>query len=294
MASGGTLSSAQLLHVLQAHANGKFQVKIDCANLSGDDLELALWLNDYATRQCVADQNIQQLLGKVDEASTEINDTHWEHRSKQMVSAIKCVHQPMEQCIRIMDAVSAGNFTTTYSAIPTTIDPELDRSIAETANRMLRTLSLFSSSLSPIISDIHNGKFVIDENNIVQQQLSGTWRDLIITVNNTTANLASQIRAIADVTTAIASGDLSKKVVVDAEGEILNLKVTINTMVDQFYIFASEVTRVVLEVGTQGCLGGQALIRGVSGVWKDLVDSDVSFFNIIYCLTYQELQVSIV
>ena len=88
----------------------------------------------------------------------------------------------------------------------------------------------------------------------------------------------SQVRAIADVTTAVASGDLSKKIEVDVKGEILELKNTINTMVDQLSMFAAEVTRVALEVGTQGKLGGQALVKGVGGVWKDLTDSTCYIF----------------
>src|SRR5690348_17893405 len=87
------------------------------------------------------------------------------------------------------------------------------------------------------------------------------------------ANLTGQVRAIADVTTAVAKGDLSKKITADVQGEILELKNTINTMVDQLNSFASEVTRVALEVGTQGKLGGQAQVKGVEGIWKDLTDN---------------------
>src|SRR5437879_6505407 len=101
----------------------------------------------------------------------------------------------------------------------------------------------------------------------------GTWRDLTDNVNSMAGNLTAQVRNIADVTTAVARGDLSKKITVDVQGEIRELKDTINVMVDQLNGFASEVTRVAREVGTEGKLGGQAQVRGVVGIWKDLTDN---------------------
>src|SRR5437667_336677 len=103
--------------------------------------------------------------------------------------------------------------------------------------------------------------------------VAGTWKDLTDSVNSMASNLTGQVRNIAAVTTAVANGDLSKKITVDVRGEILELKITINTMVDQLNGFASEVTRVAREVGTEGKLGGQADVRGVAGTWKDLTDS---------------------
>src|SRR3978361_13172 len=103
--------------------------------------------------------------------------------------------------------------------------------------------------------------------------VSGTWRDLTDSVNYMASNLTGQVRNIALVTTAVANGDLSKKITVDVKGEILELKNTINVMVDQLNSFASEVTRVAREVGTEGKLGGQAEVKGVSGTWKDLTDN---------------------
>ena len=105
------------------------------------------------------------------------------------------------------------------------------------------------------------------------QGVAGTWKDLTDSVNSMAGNLTAQVRNIADVTTAVANGDLSKKITVDVKGEILELKNTINTMVDQLRSFASEVTRVAREVGTEGKLGGQADVQGVAGTWKDLTDS---------------------
>src|SRR4029434_7360690 len=107
----------------------------------------------------------------------------------------------------------------------------------------------------------------------VVKGVSGTWKDLTDNVNGMAGNLTAQVRNIADVATAVANGDLSKKITVDAKGEILALKNTINTMVDQLNGFASEVTRVAREVGTEGKLGGQAHVTGVAGTWKDLTDN---------------------
>ncbi len=109
--------------------------------------------------------------------------------------------------------------------------------------------------------------------------VAGTWKDLTDNVNSMANNLTTQVRNIADVTTAVARGDLTKKITVDARGEILELKDTINTMVDQLSSFASEVTRVAREVGTEGKLGGQAEVAGVAGTWKDLTDNVNSMAN---------------
>src|SRR5207302_1934128 len=105
------------------------------------------------------------------------------------------------------------------------------------------------------------------------QGVAGVWKDLTDSVNSMAGNLTGQVRNIAEVTTAVANGNLTKKVTVDVRGEILELKTTINALVDQLNSFASEVTRVAREVGTEGILGGQADVKGVSGTWKDLTDS---------------------
>ena len=104
-------------------------------------------------------------------------------------------------------------------------------------------------------------------------EVTGVWKDLTESVNSMASNLTAQVRNIADVTIAVANGDLSKKITVDVRGEILQLKEAINTMVDQLRSFAAEVTRVAREVGTEGKLGGQAVVPGVAGTWKDLTDN---------------------
>src|SRR5439155_1254121 len=109
--------------------------------------------------------------------------------------------------------------------------------------------------------------------------VSGTWKDLTDSVNSMASNLTGQVRNIAEVTTAVANGDLTKKITVDVQGEMLELKNTINTMVDQLNSSASDGTRVAREVGTDGMLGGQAEVRGVSGTWRDLTESVNSMAN---------------
>src|SRR5207302_116132 len=112
--------------------------------------------------------------------------------------------------------------------------------------------------------------------------VAGTWKDLTDSVNSMAGNLTAQVRNIVDVTIAVANGDLSKKITVDVRGEILQLKETLNTMVDQLNRFAGEVTRVAREVGTEGQLGGQAKVPGVAGTWKDLTDSVNSPYTTLF------------
>src|ERR671938_9442 len=136
---------------------------------------------------------------------------------------------------------------------------------------MVDQLSSFASEVTRVAREVGTeGKL---GGQATVQGVSGTWRDLTESVNSMAGNLTAQVRNIAEVTTAVASGDLSKKIEVDVKGEILELKNTINTMVDQLRSFAAEVTRVAREVGTEGKLGGQANVEGVAGTWKDLTDS---------------------
>ncbi|WP_141330269.1 HAMP domain-containing protein [Myxococcus sp. AB025B] len=143
--------------------------------------------------------------------------------------------------------------------------------LADTINAMTQTLSIFAQQVTDVARTVGvEGKLGAQA---VVPGVAGTWKDLTNNVNLLANNLTDQVRNIAEVTTAVANGDLSKKITVDAKGEVLELKSTINTMVDQLRGFASEVTRVAKEVGTEGKLGGQAEVRGVSGVWKDLTDN---------------------
>src|SRR5580765_8278459 len=136
---------------------------------------------------------------------------------------------------------------------------------------MVDQLSSFAAEVTRVAREVGTeGKL---GGQAVVKGVAGTWKDLTDSVNSMAGNLTSQVRNIAEVTTAVARGDLKKKITVDVQGEILELKNTVNTMVDQLSAFAAEVTRVGREVGTDGKLGGQAEVKGVAGIWKDLTDN---------------------
>src|SRR5207244_1114176 len=138
-------------------------------------------------------------------------------------------------------------------------------------NTMVDQLSSFAAEVTRVAREVGAEGRLGGQADV--KGVAGTWKDLTDSVNFMASNLTTQVRNIADVTKAVAAGDLSKKIAVDVEGEILELKNTINTMVDQLGSFASEVTRVAREVGTEGKLGGQASVPGVAGTWKDLTDN---------------------
>src|ERR1700687_5272042 len=143
--------------------------------------------------------------------------------------------------------------------------------LGETLNNMTKTLGIFAQQVTSVARTVGvEGKLGAQAE---VPGVAGTWKDLTDNVNLLANNLTAQVRNIADVTTAVARGDLSKKITVDARGEILELKNTVNTMVDQLNSFGAEVTRVAKEVGTEGKLGGQADVKGVSDVWKNLTDN---------------------
>ncbi len=143
--------------------------------------------------------------------------------------------------------------------------------LKNTVNTMVDQLSSFASEVTRVAREVGTEGKLGGQAEV--KGVAGTWKDLTDNVNSMAANLTNQVRNIAAVTTAVATGDLSKKITVDVKGEILELKNTINTMVDQLTSFASEVTRVAREVGTEGKLGGQAEVKGVAGTWKDLTDN---------------------
>src|SRR5213078_2606924 len=143
--------------------------------------------------------------------------------------------------------------------------------LKNTVNKMVGQLSSFADEVTRVAREVgEEGKL---GGQAQVKGVSGVWKDLTESVNGLASNLTGQVRNIATVTTAVANGDLSKKITVDVKGEVLELKETINTMVDQLRAFSAEVTRVAKEVGTEGRLGGQASVEGVSGVWKDLTDN---------------------
>src|SRR6266566_5054991 len=142
---------------------------------------------------------------------------------------------------------------------------------ATIVNTMIKQLSVFTSEVTRVAREVGTEGKLGGQAQV--REVTGVWKDLTESVNLMASNLTAQVRNIADVTIAVASGDFSQKITVDVRGEILELKDTINTMVDQLNAFASEVTRVAREVGTEGKLGGQAVVPGVAGTWKDLTDN---------------------
>jgi HAMP domain-containing protein len=143
--------------------------------------------------------------------------------------------------------------------------------LKETINTMVDRLNAFAFEVSRVAREVGTEGALGGQ--AMVPGVAGTWKDLTDNVNLMAANLTGQVRNIAEVATAVARGDLSRKITVDVKGEILELKNTINTMVDQLNSFAAEVTRVARAVGTEGALGGQAAVPGVAGTWKDLTDS---------------------
>src|SRR5438552_7543135 len=143
--------------------------------------------------------------------------------------------------------------------------------LKDTINAMVDQLRAFAAEVTRVAREVGTEGKLGGQAQV--PGVGGTWKDLTDSVNSMASNLTGQVRNIAEVSTAIANGDLSKKITVNVSGEILLLKDTINTMVDQLNAFAGEVTRVAREVGTEGRLGGQADVPGVAGTWKDLTDS---------------------
>src|SRR5438034_376298 len=143
--------------------------------------------------------------------------------------------------------------------------------LKNTINTMVDQLSSFAAEVTRVAREVGTEGRLGGQADV--RGVAGVWKELTESYNSMASNLTNQVRNIAAVTTAVANGDLSRKITVDARGEILELKNTINTMVDQLNSFASEVTRVAREVGTEGKLGGQADVKGVAGVWKDLTDN---------------------
>ena len=184
-----------------------------------------------------------------------------------MQSGGKLDEPGLEQLLAGLTAVRGGDFST---RLPETGDPLMDQ-IATVFNGMADQLDLFTSEVTRVAREVGTEGRLGGQADV--KGVSGTWKDLTNSVNAMAGNLTGQVRDIAEVATAVARGDLTQKITVDAKGEMLELKSTLNTMVDQLSGFADEVTRVAREVGSDGILGGQAHVPGVSGTWKDLTES---------------------
>ncbi|MEW6272678.1 MAG: HAMP domain-containing protein [Thermodesulfobacteriota bacterium] len=196
----------------------------------------------------------------------------WAASIDSVNSLIADVVHPTSETARVIGAVAKGDLSRSMAL---EVDGRPLRGeflrVAKTVNTMVAQLSSFASEVTRVAREVGTEGKLGGQAKV--GGVAGTWKDLTDSVNFMAGNLTAQVRNIAEVTTAVANGDLSKKITVDVEGEILELKNTINTMVDQLRSFASEVTRVAREVGTEGKLGGQADVKGVAGTWKDLTDS---------------------
>src|SRR5436853_264723 len=196
----------------------------------------------------------------------------WKTSIDSINALIADLVQPTTEVARVLVAVAEGDLTQKM-ALEIEGQPvkgEFLR-IGTTVNAMVDQLSSFAAEVTRVAKEVGTEGKLGGQAEV--PEASGIWRDLTDNVNRMASNLTSQVRNIAEVSTAVAKGDLGRKITVDAKGERLQLTETINTMVDQLNSFAGEVTRVAREVGTEGKLGGQADVKGVSGVWKDLTDN---------------------
>ncbi|RJF96088.1 HAMP domain-containing protein [Noviherbaspirillum saxi] len=267
-----------LLATLRALKKGDFSARMpaDWTGLAG---KVADTLNEIIeTNQSMAEgiTNVSRVVGRegrlTHRASMPNLSGGWATMVKSVNSLIDDLVRPTNEMARVIGAVAKGDLSQTMS-LDVDGRPLKGQFLqsATTANTMVDQLGSFASEVTRVAREVGTEGKLGGQANV--PGVAGTWKDLTDSVNSMAGNLTSQVRNIADVTTAVANGDLSKKITVDVRGEILQLKDTINTMVDQLRSFASEVTRVAREVGTEGRLGGQAYVPGVGGTWKDLTDN---------------------
>ncbi|HVI28644.1 HAMP domain-containing protein [Hansschlegelia sp.] len=268
----------QLLDALQAMRIGDFSARLP-GKLTGRAGKIADTFNDIiAANQRMAKQleHVGQVVGREGRTRTRVrfklNDGAWGDMETSVNTLVDDLLWPTHAVTRTITAVAKGDLLQT---MPLDVDGrplkgEFLRS-ATIVNAMIKQLGLFTSEVTRVAREVGTDGKLGGQAQVTE--VTGVWRDLTESVNSMASNLTAQVRNIADVTIAVANGDLSKKITVDVRGEILQLKEAINTMVDQLRSFASEVTRVAKEVGTEGKLGGQAIVPGVAGTWKDLTDS---------------------
>jgi HAMP domain-containing protein/signal transduction histidine kinase/DNA-binding response OmpR family regulator len=277
--SDDNLDLKELLRILSEVKSGNFDVRmpIDQLGLSGkicDTLNDIISLNEILFLELTTARNIIGKQGKLNHRVElpKYARGSWKAGSDSINSLISDLVHPTREIAHVISSVAKGNLS---QEMPLTLgDSPLQGEFAQIAtdvNDMVKQLNLFSMEVTRVAREVGSEGKLGGQARV--KGVAGVWKDLTDSVNQMAGNLTGQVRSIAEVTTAVAKGDLSKKITVDAEGEILELKNTINTMVDQLNSFSSEVTRVALEVGTEGKLGGQAKVQGVAGTWKDLTDS---------------------
>src|SRR5688572_19579070 len=283
-ANGGAQSNGseadlrEILRALTAFKKGDFSARLPVhwLNTAG---KLADTFNEVAELMEDSTSHLNRINravgkeGKINERLPSANiGGGWAQRVKAVNNLIDCLVHPISETARVIGAVAKGDLSQTMALEidGRPLEGEFLRT-ARTVNTMVDQLGGFASEVTRVAREVGTEGKLGGQARV--KGVAGTWKDLTDNVNLMASNLTSQVRNIASVTTAVANGDLTKKITVDVKGEILELKVTVNTMVDQLRSFASEVTRVAREVGTEGKLGGQAEVKGVSGTWKDLTDS---------------------
>ncbi|NGO14552.1 HAMP domain-containing protein [Streptomyces sp. HC44] len=211
--------------------------------------------------------------GRLDERlSASPGQGQWTTRIDDVNQLLDALVAPAANATRVLDAVAGGDLTQRVDLHDGNRQLRGDlRRLGRAVNKMVDQLSLFTGEVTRVAREVGTEGRLGGRAKVTG--LSGSWRDVTEAVNTMASRLTAQVRDIALVTTAVAQGDLTRTVTVEATGELLELKLTVNTMVDQLSAFADEVTRVAREVGTEGQLGGRAQVRGVSGVWKDLTDN---------------------
>jgi HAMP domain-containing protein/CheY-like chemotaxis protein/signal transduction histidine kinase len=268
----------ELLSALQAVRNGDFSVR-----MSGDSIgiegKIADTFNDIiASNQRMAEQleRVGEVVGREGKTKQRVkfgvSSGAWVDMENSVNTLIDDLVWPTTEVTRAITAVAQGDLIKT---VPLDVEGrplkgEFLRS-ATIVNTMIKQLSVFTSEVTRVAREVGTEGKLGGQAQV--PEVTGVWKDLTESVNSMASNLTAQVRNLAEVTIAVANGDLSKKITVDVRGEILQLKEAINTMVDQLRSFASEVTRVAREVGTDGKLGGQAIVPGVAGTWKDLTDN---------------------
>ena len=267
-----------LLDALQAMRTGDFSIRLP-RNLTGAAGKVADTFNEIvAANERMAKQLelVGEAVGREGKTRTRVrfglSTGAWADMESSVNTLIDDLLWPTTAVTRTITAVAKGDLLQT---MPLDVDGrplkgEFLRS-ATIANAMIEQLRVFTSEVTRVAREVGTDGKLGGQAQV--REVTGVWKDLTESVNSMASNLTAQVRNIAEVTIAVANGDLSKKITVDVRGEILQLKEAINTMVDQLRSFASEVTRVAREVGTEGKLGGQALVPGVAGTWKDLTDS---------------------
>ena len=276
-ASIDRVDANQLLHALTRYRRGDFTARlpVDRTGLAGkiyDTFNDIIEQNHKLTSELQRISTVVGKAGNVRQRALLPGATGgWARSIDALNTLVHDMVQPTTEVARVIGAVAKGDLSQTL-ALEVEGRPLTGEFLRMTkvVNTMVVQLGTFASEVTRVAREVGtDGKL---GGQAVVKGVAGTWKDLTDNVNSMAANLTGQVRNIAEVTTAVAHGDLSRKITVDVKGEILELKNTINTMVDQLSSFASEVTRVAREVGTDGRLGGKATVKAVGGVWKDLTD----------------------